>query len=140
MNRTPKGHLRVPFFGPLRPLRQSPTCFRNDWILQKRKVLETMSNIQNEVQVTGQVHLIHGEMQKCNRMGDYLRFSIRQDRTNEDGSPRHDFLLIRAYDSKIQEMVGILEEKQWVRVRGEIRSSLGSGEMYILSTSLEVLP
>lgn len=99
-----------------------------------------MSNMQNEVQVTGQVHLIHGEMEKCNRLGDYLRFSIRQDRANEDGSTRHDFLMIRAYDPRIQETVRTLQEKQWVRVNGEIRSSLGSGEMYILSTALEILP
>lgn len=99
-----------------------------------------MSETLNEVQVTGQVHLIHGEMQKCNRLGDYLRFSIRQDRTGEDGSPRHDFLLIRVYDPELQKVVRSLEEKQWVRVKGEIRSSLGSGEMYIMPADLEVLP
>lgn len=98
-----------------------------------------MSNLQNEVQVTGKVHIIHGEMEKCNSLGDYLRFSIRQDRTEEDGSTRHDFLLVRVYDAGIQDTVKHLEEKQWVRIRGEIRSSLGSGEMYILATVLEVL-
>lgn len=98
-----------------------------------------MNNILNEVQVTGQVHIIHGEMRKSNRMGEYLRFSIRQDRMEKDGSSRHDFLLIRAYDPQIQETIRTLGEGQFIRVRGEIRSSLGSGEMYIFSTALEVL-
>lgn len=69
----------------------------------------------------------------------YLHFSVRQDTQKTDGSVRKDFLLARVYDPKLQESFKELEEGAKVLVRGDVRSSLGSGEMYINVQEIEKL-
>ncbi|MBL3592343.1 MAG: DNA-binding protein [Synergistaceae bacterium] len=98
-----------------------------------------MHTLENAVAVAGKLHLVHGEAVKENRMGRYYRFSIKQDTPWEDGSTRHDFLLARAYRPEVQHLLKELKEGTAIRVAGEIRSSVGSGEMYILADEVTVI-
>jgi hypothetical protein len=50
---------------------------------------------------------------------------------------RHDFLLMRAFDSDIKEWLRDKEEGTPVRIEGKIRSSAGSGEMYVQVEKIE---
>ena len=98
-----------------------------------------MHTLENAVAVVGKLHLIHGEAVKENRMGRYFRFSVRQDTFSKDGSARHDFLLARAYRPEVQDLLRELKEGTPIRISGEIRSSVGSGEMYILADEVGIL-
>lgn len=95
--------------------------------------------LENNVKVAGLLHLIKGHMEDENQLGHYVNFSLRQDTPCEDGRVRHDFLKMRAYQPDIQEWVKGQEEGTPIRVEGEAKSSLGSGEMYILVTQIEKL-
>ena len=55
--------------------------------------------IENTVKISGRLHFIEGVQEQISRMGKYVAFSVRQDTPWEDGSIRHDFLLMRAFDS-----------------------------------------
>ncbi|QTX32386.1 OB-fold nucleic acid binding domain-containing protein [Aminithiophilus ramosus] len=98
-----------------------------------------MNVLENAVAVAGRLHLVHGETIGENRMGRYFRFSVRQDTPWKDGSTRHDFLLARAYRPEVQNLLRELKEGTSIRVSGEIRSSVGSGEMYILADEVDIL-
>lgn len=98
-----------------------------------------MNVLENAVAVAGRLHLVHGETVRENRMGRYFRFSVRQDTPWQDGSTRHDFLLARAYRPEVQNLLKELREGTPIRVSGEIRSSVGSGEMYILADEVDIL-
>lgn len=98
-----------------------------------------MQVLENLVKVTGKLHLVHGETIQENRLGRYVRFSVRQDTPWEDGSTRHDFLIMRAYKREIQDLVLKQSEGVAVKIEGQVRSSLGSGEMYILVENMEIL-
>ncbi len=93
---------------------------------------------ENSVTVSGTLHLIRVEP-SAGKPKKYLPFSVRQDTPGTDGSVRKDFLLARIYDPRIQEEFNKLEEGASVRVLGDVRSSLGSGEMYINVASIEAL-
>jgi hypothetical protein len=95
--------------------------------------------LENNVKVAGLLHLIKGHMEDENQLGHYVNFSLRQDTPCEDGRVRHDFLKMRAYEPDIQEWVKGQEEGTPIRVEGEAKSSLGSGEMYILVKQIEKL-
>lgn len=96
-----------------------------------------MQVLENLVKVSGKLHLVHGDKVQENRLGKYVRFSVRQDTPWNDGSTRHDFLIMRAYDREVQEQVFGLSEGAPIKVEGQIRSSVGSGEMYILVKHIE---
>jgi len=81
---------------------------------------------ENIVTVSGTLHLVRVEP-SAGKPKKYMPFSVRQDTPGMDGSVRKDFLLARIYD-------GVP-----VRVQGDVRSSLGSGEMYINVTAIEAL-
>ncbi|NLA90748.1 MAG: DNA-binding protein [Synergistaceae bacterium] len=93
---------------------------------------------ENSVTVSGTLHLIRVEP-SAGKPKKYLPFSVRQDTPGTDGSVRKDFLLARIYDPQIQEKFKSFKEGASVRVLGDVRSSLGSGEMYINVISIETL-
>ncbi len=99
-----------------------------------------MQVLENLVKVSGKLHLVHGDKVQENRLGKYVRFSVRQDTPWDDGSMRHDFLIMRAYRPDIQEAVMNLGEGAPIKVEGQVRSSVGSGEMYILVDNMEIQP
>ena len=94
---------------------------------------------ENAVTVSGTLHLLKGDASGTGKPKKYLPFSVRQETPGADGSVRKDFLLARVYDPVLQESFRELEEGALVRVRGDVRSSLGSGEMYINVTAIEAL-
>ncbi len=93
--------------------------------------------VNNYVKVSGSLHLIKGHMEDENQVGKYVHFSVRQDTACEDGRTRHDFLIMRAYDPEIGKWVKQQQEGTPLSVEGEVKSSLGSGEMYILVKKIE---
>ncbi|MBN1332295.1 MAG: DNA-binding protein [Synergistales bacterium] len=95
--------------------------------------------VENYVKVAGLLHFIKGHMEDQNQLGKYVHFSVRQDTQCSDGRVRHDFLVMRAYDGDIKEWIKDQQEGAPVRVEGEVKSSLGSGEMYILVKKIESL-
>lgn len=88
--------------------------------------------MKNYVQVSGNLHLIKGHMEDENQIGRYVQFAVKQNTNCPDGRTRHDFLLMRAYDPDLGEWVKKQQEGLPVLVEGEVKSSLGSGEMYIM--------
>ena len=101
------------------------------------KGVEKGKMIENTVKISGRLHFIEGVQEQISRMGKYVAFSVRQDTPWEDGSIRHDFLLMRAFDSDIKEWLRDKEEGTPVRIEGKIRSSAGSGEMYVQVEKIE---
>ncbi|MDD4551063.1 MAG: DNA-binding protein [Aminobacterium sp.] len=93
--------------------------------------------MENNVKITGVLHFIEGEKEQVSRMGKYVAFAVKQDTPWEDGNVRHDFLLMRAFGSTEQAWVLAHEEGTPVRVEGKLRSSAGSGEMYIQVDTIE---
>lgn len=93
----------------------------------------------NEVKISGYLHFLSGESIKENRCGRYFQCSIRRDFIDINGEPRHDYLLLRTYDPRIEEILCSLEDGTPIYVEGEARSSLGSGKMYILIKNIEPL-
>ncbi|MBL3592345.1 MAG: OB-fold nucleic acid binding domain-containing protein [Synergistaceae bacterium] len=98
-----------------------------------------MNLTENSVRVTGELHHLKGEVTRGSRIGNYIGFSIRQERLLGDGSTRKDFILARAFDLPLQEQLRTFAEGSRLRVEGEIRSSLGSGEIYLLARKIEPL-
>lgn len=93
---------------------------------------------ENTVTVSGTLHLIQRDASEAARK-KYLPLSVRQETQGADGSVRKDFLLARIYDPEIQSALKDLQEGVPIRIRGDVRSSLGSGEMYINVLNLEAL-
>lgn len=91
----------------------------------------------NTVTLVGVLHFIKGAQIKENSGGRYLRFSLRLDSVDKAGIPRHDFILIRAFEPEAQAWVKAQEEGTLIRLQGSVRASVGSGEMYVLAESLE---
>ena len=94
---------------------------------------------ENTVTVSGALHLIHGQMIRESKSGRYVHFSVRQDTPTNDGGIRKDFLLVRSFDPGIQAWIQEQAEGTTVRVTGAVRSSLGSGEMYLRAEKVEAL-
>ena len=94
---------------------------------------------ENTVTVSGTLHLIHGTFENIAKPKKYLHFSVKQETPGLDGSVRKDFLLARVYDPETQATLKDLKEGTTIRVRGDVRSSLGSGEMYINVASVQAL-
>lgn len=95
--------------------------------------------LENSVKIAGLLHLIKGHMEDENQLGHYVNFSLRQDTPCDDGRVRHDFLRMRTYDPEIKKWIVCQEEGTPIKVEGEAKSSLGSGEMYILVDKVEKL-
>ena len=91
----------------------------------------------NSVTLVGVLHFIKGTQIKENSGGRYLRFSLRLDSVDRAGIPRHDFILVRAFEPEAQAWVKSQEEGTLIRLEGSVRASVGSGEMYVLAEKLE---
>lgn len=91
-------------------------------------------NILNSVTITGLVH--HLSRKKVDK---YFPFSIRHENIWSDGTTRKDFLNARAFSSELQEALKALPENSPVRISGSLRSSKGSGELFLAVLKAEPL-
>ena len=90
-------------------------------------------NYENSVTVSGLLH--HLGRKKDDK---HFAFSIRHENTF-NGSERKDFLNARAFVPEVQEKLKSLEENTPVRIKGSLRTSTGSGELYLAASEAEVL-
>lgn len=88
----------------------------------------------NLTTITGLVHHLTGK-----KDAKYFPFSIRHDNTWTDGTARKDFLNARAAKPELQETLKTLTENAPVRVKGSLRTSKGSGELFLAVTEIEPL-
>ncbi|MBQ3346940.1 MAG: OB-fold nucleic acid binding domain-containing protein [Synergistaceae bacterium] len=93
-----------------------------------------MNNV-NSVTISG---LIHHLSKKKN--SSYFPFSIRHENSWTDGSTRKDFLNARAFRDDHREFLAGLDENTPVIVKGILRSSKGSGELFLDVTEAKTLP
>ena len=91
-------------------------------------------NITNSVTISG---LIHHLSRKDNK--SYFAFSIRQETSWTDGSTRKDFLNARAFSEELRELLAALPENTPILINGVLRSSKGSGELFLDVTGAKVL-
>ncbi len=91
-------------------------------------------NFSNTVTISGLIH----HVSKKNH--SYFPFSIRHENLWKDGTARKDFLSARAFSKDLQEKLSALSENTPVKITGVLRSSKGSGEMFIDVTEAETLP
>lgn len=89
-------------------------------------------NYLNEVTVTGLLH--HLNRKKDNQ---YFPFSVRHENLWSDGTTRKDFLTARAFAPEVQDTLASLAENTPLRVKGVLRSSKGSGELYLAVLGVE---
>lgn len=87
--------------------------------------------------VSGAIHLPKGDMLGRNRHGTYVKFALKQMATGYDGVERPSFLPVRVFEQALQELFRAKGHGDAVRVTGTLRSSTGSGEMFILAESIE---
>lgn len=96
-----------------------------------------MASPMNSVRLVGALHFVKGAQHQENRLGDYLRFSLKQDSMDNRGNPRHDFIMVRVYDEELKEWLETQKEGTPLRLEGQIKTSVGSGEMYVLGENIE---
>ena len=90
-------------------------------------------NYLNSAELTGLVHHLNRKKEHA-----YFPFSVRHENLWSDGTTRKDFLNARAFSESIQEKLKTLDENTPVKVKGVLRSSKGSGELYLDVNELEV--
>ncbi|MBR0151345.1 MAG: OB-fold nucleic acid binding domain-containing protein, partial [Synergistaceae bacterium] len=90
-------------------------------------------NFTNSVTLSGLIHHLSRKKEQS-----YFPFSVRQD-TTLDGTPRKDFLNARAFPKDLQDKLKSLAENTPVLVHGILRSSKGSGELFLDVTEAEAL-
>ena len=90
-------------------------------------------NFSNSVTISGLIHHLSKKKES------YFPFSIRHENLWKDGTTRKDFLSARAFSKDLQEKLSSLEENTPVKIKGVLRSSKGSGEMFIDVTEAETL-
>jgi exonuclease VII large subunit len=88
---------------------------------------------ENSVTVSGILHHIKKDKQN----EKYFLFAIKQETLKEDGSIRKDYLVTRVFVPEIAQIVRSLDGGAHIKVRGELRVSSGSGEMYIYANSID---
>lgn len=91
-------------------------------------------NYENSVILSGLLH--HLSRKKEHK---YFPFSIRHENLWLDGTTRKDFLNARAFPADVQEKLKSLDENTPVKVKGVLRSSKGSGELYMAVSEVEAL-
>lgn len=91
-------------------------------------------NYINTVEVSGLLH--HISRKKDHK---YFPFSIRHENLWTDGTTRKDFLNARAFPENVQEKIAALPENAPILVKGVLRSSKGSGELYFAALEVEEL-
>ena len=92
-------------------------------------------NYENSVTLSGLMH--HLNRKKNDR---HFAFSIRHENLWTDGTTRKDFLNARAFPADVQEKLKNLEENTPICVKGTLRTSTGSGELYLAVNEVEVMP
>ena len=90
-------------------------------------------NFSNSVTISGLIHHLSKKKES------YFPFSIRHENLWKDGTTRKDFLSARAFSKDLQDKLSSLEENTPVKIKGVLRSSKGSGEMFIDVTEAETL-
>ena len=90
-------------------------------------------NFSNSVTISGLIHHLSKKKES------YFPFSIRHENLWKDGTTRKDFLSARAFSRELQEKLSSLAENTPVKITGVLRSSKGSGEMFIDVTEAETL-
>lgn len=98
-----------------------------------------MERLVNDVYLSGVLHFLKGETDGENRLGKYVELSLKREYRDMDGSERVDFLRMRAFDPEIQRWIKEQGESTPVWVAGEMRSSLGSGKIYVMVKKIQVL-
>ena len=93
-----------------------------------------MVQVENSVTVSGLLHFISRKKDQ-----KYIPFSIRHENPWPDGTTRKDFLTVRAFPAELQEKLKTLAEGTPVWVEGVLRSSRGSGELYLAALKLDVI-
>ena len=88
----------------------------------------------NAVTIIGLVHHL------AKKNSNYFPFSIRHETIWTDGTTRKDFLNARAFPEDVRENLSAMPENTPVRVKGVLRSSKGSGELYLAVLEAEALP
>ena len=91
-------------------------------------------NYLNTAELTGVLHHLSRKKDQ-----NYFPFSVRHENLWTDGTTRKDFLSARAFDESIQEKLKSLDENTPLKVKGVLRSSKGSGELYLDVNELEVI-
>ncbi|PIE54260.1 MAG: hypothetical protein CSA35_06885 [Dethiosulfovibrio peptidovorans] len=98
-----------------------------------------MERLVNDVYLSGVLHFVKGDTVGENRLGKYFEFSLKREYRDMDGSDRIDFLRMRAFNPEIVQWLERQEENLPVWVAGELRSSLGSGRIYVLVKKIQTL-
>ena len=99
--------------------------------------LETKSGeLENHVKLSGNVHFVKAQAEGETGTGKYVRFAVRQDNQELDGSPRRDFIVVRVYDEALREILAKKQDGEPVEVEGTLRSSRGSGVNYVRCTAI----
>ena len=91
--------------------------------------------IENSAAVSGLLHFI--ESKKGHK---YFPFAIRHENPWTDGTIRKDFLVARAFSDELQAQVRGMEKGTPIRVGGVLRSSRGSGDLYLAVQTLARAP
>lgn len=90
---------------------------------------------ENSVVVSGLLHFLNRKKEH-----NYFPFAVRHENLWADGTTRKDFLSARAFPEDVQEKLKDLSENTPIEVKGVLRSSRGSGELYLAALELEALP
>ncbi|EFC90330.1 MULTISPECIES: hypothetical protein [Dethiosulfovibrio] len=98
-----------------------------------------MERLVNDIYLSGVLHFVKGDTRGENRLGSYFEFSLKREYRDMDGSDRVDYLRMRAFDPEIIRWLEAQEENTPIWVAGELRSSLGSGRIYVLVKKVQVL-
>lgn len=98
-----------------------------------------MEKLVNDVYLSGVLHFIKGDSCGENRLGRYSEFSLKREYRDMDGSNRTDFLRMRVFDPEIIQWLDNQKENTPIWVAGELRSSLGSGRIYVMVKKVQIL-
>ena len=90
-------------------------------------------NYENSVTVSGLMH--HLSRKKDDK---HFAFSIRHENFFNNAT-RKDFLNARAFADEAKEKLKTLDENTAIKVKGSLRTSTGSGELYLAVSEVEVL-
>ena len=96
----------------------------------------------NEVAVTGKLHFVNGGQHYVGKHSKkpYFKFAIRTetaDNVNVNGGYRPNYIIVRAYNSEVISAVKSKEEGDIISIVGELVSSRGSGEMFVLYSDVD---
>ncbi len=96
-----------------------------------------LKDLKNHVKLSGNVHFVKAQAEGETGTGKYVRFAVRQDNSELDGSPRRDFIVVRVYDEALREVLAKKQDGDPVTVEGTLRSSRGSGVNYVRCVKID---